>query len=63
MIDFDPYSEEALVDPLPLYARLRDEAPCYFIEKRNTWALSRFQDIWDAHQDQEHYTATLGTQP
>ncbi|MEL7208838.1 MAG: cytochrome P450 [Actinomycetota bacterium] len=63
VIDYDPYSRAAFEDPFPFYARLRDEAPCYFIEARNSWALSRFEDVWTAHFDTDHYTATTGTLP
>lgn len=62
-IAYDPYSPEALENPLALYRQLRDDAPCYFIEKRNSWALSRFQDVWDAHTDTRHFTAIHGTMP
>ncbi len=63
MIDYDPYSHEAMSDPFPLYARLRKEAPVYFIEKYNCWALSCFQDVWEASLDREHLTATQGQSP
>ena len=63
VIDYDPYSPAAFEDPFPFYERLRDEAPCYFIENRNSWALSRFDDVWTAHFDTEHYTAATGTLP
>jgi len=62
-IQYDPFSDEALDDPLDLYRRLRDEAPCYFIEARNAWAISRFQDLVDAHADTQHFTAVHGTMP
>ena len=62
-VHYDPFSPEALADPLPLYRQLRDEAPCYFIEARNSWAISRFQDLWDAHFDTRHFTAVHGTMP
>lgn len=61
MIDYDPFSEEALRDPYPIYRRLRDESPVHFVERWNTWALSRFQDIWDVSLDTAHFTVTLGT--
>jgi len=48
-------------DPLPVYEKLREQAPCYHIEEFDAWALSRFEDIWAASMDNEHYTATLGT--
>ncbi|MBW2426843.1 MAG: cytochrome P450 [Deltaproteobacteria bacterium] len=63
MIEYDPYSHEAMTDPFDLYARLRAEAPVYYIEKYNCWALARFEDIWNAALDQEHYTARGGQSP
>ena len=61
MIDYDPFSGEALRDPFPIYRRLRDESPVHYLEKWDAWALSRFDDIWQASQDNEHLTATRGT--
>jgi len=62
MVEYNPFSEAVQRgDALAIYARLREEAPCYHIEPYDAWALSRFQDIWDASQDTEHYTATKGT--
>ena len=61
MIDYDPFSEEVIRDPYPIYARLREEAPCYHIAKWDAYALSRFEDIWNASMDAESYTTTLGT--
>jgi cytochrome P450 len=61
MIDYDPFSEEVMRDPHPVYARLREEAPCYHVPKWDAYALSRFGDIWQASMDADNYTATLGT--
>ncbi len=61
MLEYDPFSEEVMRDPHPIYARLREEAPCYYVEKWDAWALSRFQDIWNASMDAEHFTASKGT--
>lgn len=63
MIDYDPYSDEAMRDSFPLFARLRKEAPVYYIEKYDCWALSCFRDVWEASLDQEHFTATGGQSP
>jgi len=60
---YDPNSEEVIRDPYPAYRRLRDEAPVYFVEKWNTWALSRFEDIWKVTQDNTHLSAREGTVP
>jgi cytochrome P450 len=63
MLHYDPSAEEVMRDPYPIYKRLRDEAPVYFVEEWNTWALSRFQDIWDVTQDNRNLTAREGTTP
>ena len=61
MVEYDPFSEEVMRDAAPIYRRLRDEAPAYYCEKWNCWALSRFEDIWKASGDTKHFTATQGT--
>ncbi|MBJ19931.1 MAG: cytochrome P450 [bacterium] len=63
MIDYDPYSHEAMSDPFSLYARLREEGALHYIEKYDCWAISRFQELWEASLDQEHFTATGGAAP
>jgi cytochrome P450 len=61
MVEYDPFSEEVMRDAGPIYRRLRDEAPAYYCEKWDCWALSRFEDIWKASGDTRHFTATQGT--
>jgi cytochrome P450 len=61
MIRYDPFAPEVMEDPHPIYARLREEAPCYHIEKWDAYALSRFEDIWQASMDAENYTTVFGT--
>ena len=60
-LHYDPFSEEIIRDPHSVYARLREEAPCYHLEKWDAWALSRFEDIWEASMDVENYSAAEGT--
>ena len=43
---YDPFDPAVMADPLPYYRRLRDEHPVYYIPKWDTYALSRFDDIW-----------------
>ena len=61
MAKYNPFSEEVMQDPLPVYAALREEAPAYYIEDYNAWALSRFEDIWNCSMDAEHFSAAQGT--
>jgi cytochrome P450 len=59
-VEYDPTSWEVHEDPYPVYRWLRDESPVYHNEKLNFWALSRFQDIWDATLDWNRFTSTYG---
>lgn len=59
-MEYDPTSWEIQENPYPVYRWLRDEAPVYHNEALNFWALSRFQDVWDATVDWESFTSTRG---
>jgi cytochrome P450 len=59
-VEYDPTSWEIQENPYPVYRWLRDEAPVYHNEALNFWALSRFQDVWDATVDWESFTSTRG---
>lgn len=64
MVIYNPLMPEVLDDPLPIYRQLRDEAPAYYVEEFDCWALSRFDDIWEQSADNESYSAALrGTTP
>jgi len=61
---YNPLMPEVLEDPLPIYKRLRDEAPAYYVEEFDCWALSRFDDIWEQSGDNDSYSAAMrGTTP
>lgn len=61
MVKYNPFSEDVMRDPHPIYAQLREEAPAYYIEEYDAWALSRFEDVWNASMDAERYSAAKGT--
>ena len=44
---YDPFDPDVMANPLPYYRTLRDEYPVYYIDKWDTYALSRFDDIWN----------------
>ncbi|MGP4054766.1 cytochrome P450 [Mycobacterium sp. 4D054] len=48
---YDPYDLSIVADPYPTYARLRDEAPLYYNERYDFWALSRHADVEKALLD------------
>ena len=61
MISYDPFSDDVVLgDPYPLYARLRDEQPVHHLEKWEAFALSRFEDVWNACAD-PNFSVARGT--
>lgn len=62
MISYDPFSDGVMRDPWPAYAQLRREAPVFYLEKYDTWFLSRFEDIWDCIT-RDVFTAERGVTP
>jgi cytochrome P450 len=61
MIRYSPFLPEVIEDPHPFYRRLRDEAPVYYLEDFDGWALSRFEDNWRATEDPLVFSSTGGT--
>jgi cytochrome P450 len=53
---YDPFDFEIDDDPYPAWKRLRDEAPLYYNEKYQFYALSRYEDVarelpnWDTYR-------------
>ena len=58
---YDPYDFEIDVDPHPVWKRLRDEAPLYYNEKYDFFALSRFDDVEKALVDWRTYRSGKGS--
>jgi cytochrome P450 len=61
---YDPFDPAVMADPLPYYRTLRDQHPVYYIEKWDTYALSRFDDIWRVLEINDGtFVASEGTLP
>jgi cytochrome P450 len=61
---YDPFDPAVMADPLPYYRVLRDEHPVYYVEKWDTYALSRFSDIWQVLEINDGtFVASEGTLP
>lgn len=43
---YDPFDAKVMANPLPYYRILRDEYPMYYMPQWDTFAFSRFDDIW-----------------
>jgi cytochrome P450 len=57
---FDPYDVDINANPYPSFARLRDEAPLYYNEQYDFYALSRFTDVNKALVDHETFSSARG---
>src|ERR1700742_1085792 len=54
---YDPYDVGINTDPYPTYARLRDEAPLYYNEQYDFWAISRHSDVEKALANWEVFSS------
>jgi cytochrome P450 len=58
---YDPYDWDIDTDPYPAWKRLRDEAPLYYNEKYDFYALSRFDDVERCSVDWRTYISGKGS--
>ena len=58
---YDPYDFDIDADPYPVWKRLRDEAPLYYNEKHDFYALSRFEDVRECSTDWKTYISGKGS--
>src|SRR3546814_13544951 len=57
---FDPYDVEITADPYPVLRRLRDEAPLYYNERYDFYALTRFEDVERSPVDRDPFINSRG---
>jgi len=60
-VTYDPYDWEIDADPYPTFKRLRDEAPLYFNEQYEFFAVSRFDDVEKVSLDWRTYSSARGS--
>jgi cytochrome P450 len=64
--EYDPYSPEFQADPFAVYRWMLEEAPVFYSEKWNWWALSRWEDVRAAATDDDTFLrieATVHSKP
>jgi cytochrome P450 len=57
---YDPYDATIDADPYPTFRRLRDEAPLYYNEAHDFFAVSRFEDVERGAKDRDTYISGRG---
>ena len=60
-IYYDPFDIEIDKDPHPLWKRMRDEAPLYYNDRFEFFALSRYDDVERALVDWDRYRSGKGS--
>jgi cytochrome P450 len=58
---YDPYDPVIYADPYPVFRRLREEAPLYYNERYDFFALSRFDDVRHAFADRRRLISSKGS--
>ena len=58
---YDPFDEAIDANPYPVWKRLRDDAPLYYNERYDFYALSRFADVLAASTEWQTYSSARGT--
>jgi cytochrome P450 len=59
-MEYNPFARETQTNPYPVYGWLRDEAPVYHNAEIGFYALSRFDDVLQAHKDATTFISRYG---
>ena len=60
VLDEDPFSDENIADPYPLFTRMREMAPAVFIAPHNYYAVVRHAEAGIVASDSARFTTTGG---
>jgi cytochrome P450 len=60
-ISYDPYDYAVDAHPHPVWRRMRDEQPCYYNERYDFYALTRFEDVRNASREWQTFSSASGT--
>jgi cytochrome P450 len=59
-LTYDPNDRDTIMNPHPLFRRIREEAPLYHREDQDFWAVSRFDDVKEVLLDRETFPSYRG---
>ena len=57
---FSPVSQDYFDNPYEIYQRMRDEAPVYYDEEEDFYALTRHEDVAAAFKDHDSFSSARG---
>jgi cytochrome P450 len=59
-VKFNPVAQEYFDNPYDVYQRMRDDAPLYYDEQEDFYALTRHEDVAAAFKDHESFSSARG---
>jgi cytochrome P450 len=54
---FEPMRPDLIIDPFPLLAEARREAPVFYVRELNEWCVTRYADIEEVLRDTDAYSS------
>src|ERR1035438_4357262 len=57
---WDPYRSDFWMDPYPVFRRLREEAPLYYNEQYDFYAVSRSSDVERGFTEKDTFSSRRG---
>jgi cytochrome P450 len=61
VLDIDPYSDEALLDPSPMHQAVRSSGPVSFMRRYGVYVMGRYRDIVPTLKNWERFSSTSGS--
>lgn len=62
VFDVDIFADEILVDPYPIYKKLRDAGAAVYLAAHSVWAIGRYDDVRAALLDYETFSSARGVE-
>ncbi|CAN7274516.1 cytochrome P450 [Phenylobacterium sp. LjRoot219] len=59
-VHWDPYNPKYFANPYPVFRRLREEAPVYYNEEYEFYAVSRYDDVQNGLADRDTFISGRG---
>ncbi len=59
-VHWDPYDQKYFANPYPAFARLREQAPLYYNEQYDFYAVSRYEDVERGLLDRDTFISGKG---
>ena len=59
-VHWDPYDPKYFANPYPTFRRLREEAPLYYNEQYDFYAVSRYEDVERGLGDRDTFPSSRG---